>query len=42
MSESAAQIIIEKEPLPGDLAIWFVIMAEMLVFGVFFIVYVVV
>lgn len=42
MSESAAQNIIEKEPLPGDLAIWFVIMAEMLVFGVFFIVYVVV
>ncbi len=31
-----------KDPLPGDLAIWFVIMAEMLVFGVFFIVYVVV
>lgn len=31
-----------KDPLPGDLAIWFVIMAEMLVFGIFFIVYVVV
>lgn len=30
----------EKEPLPGDLAIWFFIMAELLVFGVFFIVYV--
>ncbi len=42
MSDSAAQGVIEKDPLPGDLAIWFVIMAEMLVFGVFFIVYVVV
>ena len=40
MSESIAQSAIEKEPLPGDLAIWFFIMAEMLVFGVFFIVYV--
>jgi len=40
MSESVAQGVIEKEPLPGDLAIWFFIMAEMLVFGVFFIVYV--
>ncbi len=29
-----------KEPLPGDLAIWFFIMAELLVFGLFFIVYV--
>ena len=42
MSEAVAQSITEKEPLPGDLAIWFIIMAEMLVFGVFFIVYVVV
>ncbi len=42
MSDSVAQGIIKKDPLPGDLAIWFVIMAEMLVFGVFFIVYVVV
>ncbi len=42
MSDSVAQGVIEKDPLPGDLAIWFVIMAEMLVFGVFFIVYVVV
>ena len=40
MSESVAQSAIAKEPLPGDLAIWFVIMAEILVFGVFFIVYV--
>ena len=32
----------EKEPIPGDLAIWFFIMAELLVFGIFFIVYVVV
>lgn len=37
-----SEIIANKDPLPGDLAIWFVIMAEMLVFGVFFIVYVVV
>ena len=36
------KIVANKDPLPGDLAIWFVIMAEMLVFGVFFIVYVVV
>jgi len=34
--------VLTKDPLPGDLAIWFVIMAEMLVFGIFFIVYVVV
>jgi len=40
MSENVAQAVMEKEPLPGDLAIWFFIMAEMLVFGVFFIVYV--
>ena len=37
---AANEIAVEKEPLPGDLAIWFFIMAEMLVFGVFFIVYV--
>ena len=42
MSEVVTQSIAEKEPLPGDLAIWFIIMAEMLVFGIFFIVYVVV
>ncbi len=42
MSVIADKITIKKDPLPGDLAIWFVIMAEMLVFGVFFIVYVVV
>ncbi|MCW8929835.1 MAG: cytochrome c oxidase subunit 3 family protein [Gammaproteobacteria bacterium] len=40
MSEVVSQSVIEKEPLPGDLAIWFFIMAELLVFGVFFIVYV--
>jgi len=40
MSEVIAQNLNEKEPLPGDLAIWFFIMAELLVFGVFFIVYV--
>ncbi len=39
MSEVAGEVT-EKEPLPGDLAIWFFIMAELLVFGVFFIVYV--
>ena len=42
MSVIADEITVKKDPLPGDLAIWFVIMAEMLVFGVFFIVYVVV
>jgi len=42
MSEAVTQSAVAKDPLPGDLAIWFVIMAEMLVFGVFFIVYVVV
>ena len=42
MSEVVTQSAVEKEPLPGDLAIWFIIMAEMLVFGIFFIVYVVV
>ena len=40
MSEVVGDVIEEKEPLPGDLAIWFFIMAELLVFGVFFIVYV--
>jgi len=40
MSENIAINNIEKEPLPGDLAIWFFIMAELLVFGIFFIVYV--
>lgn len=40
MSEVAGNEIQEKEGLPGDLAIWFFIMAELLVFGVFFIVYV--
>jgi len=40
MSEVVSDVIEEKEPLPGDLAIWFFIMAELLVFGVFFIVYV--
>ncbi len=40
MSEVVTKNTIEKEPLPGDLAIWFFIMAELLVFGVFFIVYV--
>ena len=40
MSEAAAENKLEKEPLPGDLAIWFFIMAELLVFGIFFIVYV--
>lgn len=40
MSEVLAHAAVEKEPLPGDLAIWFFIMAELLVFGVFFIVYV--
>lgn len=40
MSEVIAQSVPQKEPLPGDLAIWFFIMAELLVFGVFFIVYV--
>ncbi len=34
------EVIKDKEPVPGDLAIWFFIMAELLVFGVFFIVYV--
>lgn len=34
------KVIQDKEPVPGDLAIWFFIMAELLVFGVFFIVYV--
>jgi nitric oxide reductase NorE protein len=33
-------VVIKKEPLPGDLAIWFFIMAELLVFGLFFMVYV--
>ena len=42
MSKIVEQTRIEKEPLPGDLAIWFFIMAELLVFGIFFIVYVVV
>ena len=40
MSVTASNVISKKDPLPGDLAIWFFIMAEMLVFGVFFIVYV--
>jgi len=44
MTEIAAHALnnkaMDKEPLPGDLAIWFFIMAELLVFGVFFIVYV--
>ncbi|MDX2502949.1 MAG: cytochrome c oxidase subunit 3 family protein [Gammaproteobacteria bacterium] len=40
MSVTASEIVSEQEPLPGDLAIWFFIMAEMLVFGLFFIVYV--
>lgn len=40
MSEVFAQSKPEKEPLPGDLAIWFFIMAELLVFGIFFMVYV--
>ncbi len=40
MSEVLTPAVLEKEPLPGDLAIWFFIMAELLVFGVFFIVYV--
>ncbi len=40
MSEVLTPVMLEKEPLPGDLAIWFFIMAELLVFGVFFIVYV--
>ncbi len=40
MSEVVGDVLEEKEPLPGDLAIWFFIMAELLVFGVFFIVYV--
>jgi len=40
MSKVATYDAHEKEPLPGDLAIWFFIMAELLVFGVFFIVYV--
>lgn len=40
VSENVAQGVMKKEALPGDLAIWFFIMAEMLVFGVFFIVYV--
>ncbi len=40
MSIAAQKAVNVKEPLPGDLAIWFFIMAEMLVFGVFFIVYV--
>ena len=42
MSIAVDEGVSTKDPLPGDLAIWFVIMAEMLVFGVFFIVYVVV
>ncbi|MDF1589335.1 MAG: cytochrome c oxidase subunit 3 family protein [Gammaproteobacteria bacterium] len=33
---------IELKPLPGDLAIWFFIFMELLVFGVFFIIYAVV
>lgn len=40
MSISTSKAITEKEPLPGDLAIWFFIMAELAVFGIFFIVYV--
>lgn len=40
MSVTATEVVNEKEPLPGDLAIWFFIMAELLVFGIFFIVYV--
>jgi nitric oxide reductase NorE protein len=40
MSERVTQTAIAKEPLPGDLAIWFFIMAELLVFGIFFITYV--
>ena len=42
MSVTASEVANIKEPLPGDLAIWFFIMAELAVFGVFFIVYVVV
>ena len=40
-SSTTAKKIIESEPslLPGDLAIWFFIFAELLVFGIFFIVY---
>ncbi|WP_198263604.1 cytochrome c oxidase subunit 3 family protein [sulfur-oxidizing endosymbiont of Gigantopelta aegis] len=34
------KILLKKDPLPGDLAIWFFIMAELLVFGLFFMVYV--
>ena len=40
MSEVTVEQALEKEPLPGDLAIWFFIMAELLVFGIFFMVYV--
>jgi len=40
MSVAVNETVNIKDPLPGDLAIWFFIMAEMLVFGVFFITYV--
>ena len=35
MSVAANEMVKVKDPLPGDLAIWFFIMAEMLVFGVY-------
>ncbi len=40
-SSTSTKNSIESEPnlLPGDLAIWFFIFAELLVFGIFFIVY---
>ncbi|MCU7835944.1 MAG: cytochrome c oxidase subunit 3 family protein [gamma proteobacterium symbiont of Taylorina sp.] len=40
MSVASNEMAKVKDPLPGDLAIWFFIMAEMLVFGIFFITYV--
>jgi nitric oxide reductase NorE protein len=40
MSTVVTKKVTKKDPLPGDLAIWFFIMAELLVFGIFFIVYV--
>ena len=39
MNQATSTIENEPKILPGDLAIWFLIFAELLVFGVFFIVY---
>ena len=40
MKEDNQINLTEKSPLPGDLALWFFIMVELLTFGIFFIVFI--